>query len=621
MYSIIPDGDVVCTKWRATQAGETCWSTWTKVAKLVEKDFLRLNPGVDCNALTNATYLCVEGDLKGKAKAVPNPSWEKVCTDTRTVQTGETCWSVWTKAGLTDVEFYSLNPGIDCNLLIPSISKVCLKRDYVTPSVTTPSATSTSTTAKALAIPTIAVVSAPPCAAYHIVEDGETCYTIWTNAGLSNTEFLALNPTVDCGWLQVGGTSVCTKRGDGPSSASTTIGAAPTASTTAKATTTPKPPSSINPRVTGNCVSGTFPLNNPSSWIINEKAAPGSSFPFEHDPSKYPMMGTGQGISFESDRVSFTHQNPPNNNVIIGVHTRWIRYAKITLRVAASAVPGLHVSVKTDSQTGDVIVADFSPAMPNMMAPNALFKNRLCGPANWGIVPQFTNLHTLEFDWKRSSLAWKVDGVAQRTLIPGSAAAKATAPGWQANPTGELPKDPSLFMFSLSVNGAVDTNRYPISSRSASFADLTIQCYDNNDKAVPEWPVGAKDYTYPGAVAKRDVADGEMFEPAELDLVQMMIERRSENVETATEDEMSVPGPASFRMGAPAARLRATPKCTTHLVRAGEGCEDIAGIYRISVADYKEWNNESQCPPEEGSVVCVSSSVVKRGRRSNVDEL
>ena len=39
------------------------------------------------------------------------------CSETHTVTAGETCYSIYTAAGLTADEFGQLNPGLDCNLL------------------------------------------------------------------------------------------------------------------------------------------------------------------------------------------------------------------------------------------------------------------------------------------------------------------------------------------------------------------------------------------------------------------------------------------------------------------------------------------------------------------------
>jgi hypothetical protein len=39
------------------------------------------------------------------------------CGKTQVVVSGDTCYSIYTAAGITSDEFYSLNPGINCNAL------------------------------------------------------------------------------------------------------------------------------------------------------------------------------------------------------------------------------------------------------------------------------------------------------------------------------------------------------------------------------------------------------------------------------------------------------------------------------------------------------------------------
>jgi LysM repeat protein len=42
------------------------------------------------------------------------------------------------------------------------------------------------------------------CAQTYTVVSGDTCYAIYTKYGLTEAEFLALNPSINCGSLQVG---------------------------------------------------------------------------------------------------------------------------------------------------------------------------------------------------------------------------------------------------------------------------------------------------------------------------------------------------------------------------------------------------------------------------------
>lgn len=39
------------------------------------------------------------------------------CTQLYTIKSGDICYDIWTKNGLTSEQFYKLNPGINCNNL------------------------------------------------------------------------------------------------------------------------------------------------------------------------------------------------------------------------------------------------------------------------------------------------------------------------------------------------------------------------------------------------------------------------------------------------------------------------------------------------------------------------
>uniref|UniRef100_A0A914C4X0 LysM domain-containing protein n=1 Tax=Acrobeloides nanus TaxID=290746 RepID=A0A914C4X0_9BILA len=115
---------------------------------------------------------------------------EQQCTKYYTVQSGDYCYKIWTDNGLTQQQFYSLNPGIDCNNLQIGQS-VCV--GGTVPPTQPPQAT---------------------CGKYYTVVSGDTCYQIWTNNGLTEQQFYALNPGINCGDLKVG--QVYASTSDGP---------------------------------------------------------------------------------------------------------------------------------------------------------------------------------------------------------------------------------------------------------------------------------------------------------------------------------------------------------------------------------------------------------------------
>ena len=56
--------------------------------------------------------LCVDN-----APTPPPPSPPSSCAQTTTVKSGDSCWSIYTAAGITQNQFYQLNPGINCAAL------------------------------------------------------------------------------------------------------------------------------------------------------------------------------------------------------------------------------------------------------------------------------------------------------------------------------------------------------------------------------------------------------------------------------------------------------------------------------------------------------------------------
>lgn len=155
------------------------------------------------------------------------------CSRTHTIQNGETCWKIWTDNQLTEQQFRDVNPGINCDKLTIG-QKVCLPstttgapKQKTQPQPQTPPAPtkkSGSTTAKIVTSTTprrisgstaakIVTTTTPrgvqgssnvTCVKHHSVSDGETCWVIWTQQGLLENSFMAMNPNVNCNNLQIG---------------------------------------------------------------------------------------------------------------------------------------------------------------------------------------------------------------------------------------------------------------------------------------------------------------------------------------------------------------------------------------------------------------------------------
>ncbi|CAI5510863.1 unnamed protein product, partial [Closterium sp. Naga37s-1] len=112
-----------CSVFYSTNAGDTC----TGVARQVElcgaaasdaaceAAFQALNPAVDCSSLRPSQAVCLERD-PGVANRIP------VCEEYYRPQASDTCESIIDSAAppLGAKELYRLNPGINCNQLIPA---------------------------------------------------------------------------------------------------------------------------------------------------------------------------------------------------------------------------------------------------------------------------------------------------------------------------------------------------------------------------------------------------------------------------------------------------------------------------------------------------------------------
>jgi len=110
------------------------------------------------------------------------PLVKRSCSKTYKVVKGDTCYKIWTKNGLSESQFRKLNSGIDCSNLKVGAS-ICLKGS---------SSTSTSSS----------------CKSSYTIKSGDTCYKIWKNYGLSESQFRSLNSGIDCSNLKKG-SSVC----------------------------------------------------------------------------------------------------------------------------------------------------------------------------------------------------------------------------------------------------------------------------------------------------------------------------------------------------------------------------------------------------------------------------
>lgn len=107
---------------------------------------------------------------------------------------------------------------------------------------------------------------------------------------------------------------------------------------------------------------------------------------------------------------------------------------------------------------------------------------------------RYDQYHMYTIDWKHDRLTWLIDDVPVRTVYRENSSSPMTPPGerW-------FPSTPSQIQISIwgggdSENwGTADWAGGPIDWNNnqyyfASYNNLSIQCYDDDDKPVPSWP-------------------------------------------------------------------------------------------------------------------------------------
>ena len=99
------------------------------------------------------------------------------------VVSGDTCYKISQAYGISLTMIESMNPGINCNSLQVG-QKVCVGGGGRT--------TKTTSTKKS------------KCSKYYTVVQGDTCYQISINYGISLDTLEKLNPGIDCNYLQIG---------------------------------------------------------------------------------------------------------------------------------------------------------------------------------------------------------------------------------------------------------------------------------------------------------------------------------------------------------------------------------------------------------------------------------
>ena len=131
--------------------------------------FVTMNPTLDCNNLVPGQIVCVS-TIPVTTIITTTTAAPVICSQTYTVKSGDTCWSISNQATKIGDKFYTLNPTINCSLLYPG-QVVCV--DYCS-------------------------------LAKYTVQPGDYCWQISTQFNLTTEQFFAMNPGMECGSLKTG---------------------------------------------------------------------------------------------------------------------------------------------------------------------------------------------------------------------------------------------------------------------------------------------------------------------------------------------------------------------------------------------------------------------------------
>lgn len=112
------------------------------------------------------------------------------CSRYHTVVSGDICWDIAGKYGISLDSLQTLNPGLNCGALQIG-QRICV-------------AGGSSGGSNG---------GSGSCASQHTVTSGQYCYLIASNYGLTLDSFIALNPGINCNNLQIGQT-VCVQAGN-----------------------------------------------------------------------------------------------------------------------------------------------------------------------------------------------------------------------------------------------------------------------------------------------------------------------------------------------------------------------------------------------------------------------
>jgi len=115
-----------CKTYYTVKSGDSCYKIWTAHG-LTESKFKSLNSGINCSPLKKGSNVCVaSGSSNASSTSTSTSGKSSSCSSFHTVVKGESCYKIWTKYGLSESSFRSINSNVSCtNLKVGT--KVCVK--------------------------------------------------------------------------------------------------------------------------------------------------------------------------------------------------------------------------------------------------------------------------------------------------------------------------------------------------------------------------------------------------------------------------------------------------------------------------------------------------------------
>ncbi|MCJ1399326.1 hypothetical protein MMC11_002528 [Xylographa trunciseda] len=215
-----------CTKTYTVVSGDTCYIIYTKYA-LTAAQFMALNPSLNAAcALSVGQVVCIAGPTSPTSTShtsVPTATPTSSCTKNYTVVSGDTCSLIATKFAITAAQLHAWNPTLDaaCDLSIGQV--LCV----ASPTSTAPTCPKTYTVVSGdtcysiytklgitdaqlvawnptldaacdLSVGQVLCVAAPiSCTKTYTVVSGDSCYSIYTKLGITDAQLVAWNPGLD----------------------------------------------------------------------------------------------------------------------------------------------------------------------------------------------------------------------------------------------------------------------------------------------------------------------------------------------------------------------------------------------------------------------------------------